>query len=417
MVASHGVAFALALLSVAACRNFGLASLLVNTVYTFFELVAGLLIVSTTLPKWLAWIGRVSFLNFAFRALSQNELYHAKFPCVPSLPPAGAPPAAPPPPPSSSSSATSSSLSAVCALSPNSNPPQYFFDGDAALKAAGVHASHLHVGAWSLVIAFFAILFAAAAALRTRPAIVDSIEKWRRGEWCFTKPSGADEDESDDEEAAAGGGAAGGEGRDSFRASPRGSLQSHPPPSPASPHRSALLRQFSGSEAPASAELGLLRGASGSPGRPRANGAALSSSSLLHPPPPPPLQFRSFAPVAVALHDVTLVVRPSGWRAAAARAALLRLGVTPRRERGGGGGGGAGDDSAPLSRSDSGSFAAPSQRLSSSAAAATAAAAARRVVLLDSVSVAFPAGSLSFLMGGASFVYFDGFSYYLYCLY
>ena len=86
MFAVHMIGFSLAFVCVAAQRSFPQASLMANSIYTFFGLTSGLLVQLESVPVWLAWIKSISFLNFSFRTLAAIEFRDRAWPC-----PAGAP--------------------------------------------------------------------------------------------------------------------------------------------------------------------------------------------------------------------------------------------------------------------------------------------------------------------------------------
>ena len=86
MFAVHMIGFSLAFVCVAAQRSFPQASLMANSIYTFFGLTSGLLVQLESVPVWLAWIKSISFLNFSFRTLAAVEFRDRAWPC-----PAGAP--------------------------------------------------------------------------------------------------------------------------------------------------------------------------------------------------------------------------------------------------------------------------------------------------------------------------------------
>jgi hypothetical protein len=88
MFAVHMIGFSLAFVCVAAQRSFPQASLMANSIYTFFGLTSGLLVQLESVPIWLAWIKSISFLNFSFRTLAAIEFRDRSWPCPA---PAGSP--------------------------------------------------------------------------------------------------------------------------------------------------------------------------------------------------------------------------------------------------------------------------------------------------------------------------------------
>ena len=88
MFSVHMVGFSLAFVCVAAQRSFAQASLMANSIYTFFGLTSGLLVQLDSIPVWLAWIKSISFLNFSFCTLVAVEFRDRSWPCPE---PAGSP--------------------------------------------------------------------------------------------------------------------------------------------------------------------------------------------------------------------------------------------------------------------------------------------------------------------------------------
>jgi ABC-type multidrug transport system ATPase subunit/ABC-type multidrug transport system permease subunit len=75
--------FVLALSSLcsAVFRSFALASLLANALFTFFCLGSGFFIQSDSLPVFIRWIRKASYIHYLFRALCSNEFTDRLFDC------------------------------------------------------------------------------------------------------------------------------------------------------------------------------------------------------------------------------------------------------------------------------------------------------------------------------------------------
>ncbi len=85
VVAVHVCTFSLALLCVCVRRTFPQAALMANTIYVFMRLVSGLVLQLDSIPVWLRWLRRVSFLNFSLHVLAVSELGGRAWPCPPEL--------------------------------------------------------------------------------------------------------------------------------------------------------------------------------------------------------------------------------------------------------------------------------------------------------------------------------------------
>ena len=144
MIGVHFIGFAMGLFAVACLRSFAGASLFANSLYTFFGLVSGLLLQLDTVPVWLAWLERISFINFSFRILAVNEFKNRSWPCP--YAPSVASPSTPLPP--------------QCAA----------FDGNARLRQLGVDPTFTDPAvALAITFAVFAIL--GGVVLKVRPAV------------------------------------------------------------------------------------------------------------------------------------------------------------------------------------------------------------------------------------------------------
>jgi ABC-type multidrug transport system ATPase subunit len=144
MFAVHMLGFSLAFVCVAAQRSFAQASLMANSIYTFFGLVSGLLVQLDSVPVWLAWIKRISFLNFSFRILAANEFRDRAWPCPADV---------------------RASSPAVCAA----------YDGNAVLARLGV-APDASDAAVALGVNFVVLVVAAAGVLAVRPRLAARFE-------------------------------------------------------------------------------------------------------------------------------------------------------------------------------------------------------------------------------------------------
>jgi ABC-type nitrate/sulfonate/bicarbonate transport system ATPase subunit len=144
MFAVHMLGFSLAFVCVAAQRSFAQASLMANSIYTFFGLVSGLLVQLDSVPVWLAWIKRISFLNFSFRILAANEFRDRTWPCPGNV---------------------RASSPAACAA----------YDGNAVLARLGV-APDASDAAVALGVNFVVLVVAAAGVLAVRPRLAARFE-------------------------------------------------------------------------------------------------------------------------------------------------------------------------------------------------------------------------------------------------
>jgi len=154
MIAVHWIGFAIALFACACLRSFSAASLLANSLYTFFGLVSGLLVQLDTVPIWLAWLERISFINFSFRILALNEFHNRSWPCpYATLQPIS-------PLNASAAVAQQLKLPPVCAS----------FDGNTRLQQLGIPADYTDPAvALAITFAVFAIL--GGVILKLRPAV------------------------------------------------------------------------------------------------------------------------------------------------------------------------------------------------------------------------------------------------------
>jgi ABC-type multidrug transport system ATPase subunit len=135
VIAAHAISFSLALACTATHRSFAQASLMANLFFIFCRLTSGLLMQLGSVPYWLAWVKRISFLNFTYRIIAVNEFSHHTWPCPEATP-------------------------AACVS----------YDGDATLKRLGV--SHdVADAAVALVVEFLALVLLTAAALAWRPRV------------------------------------------------------------------------------------------------------------------------------------------------------------------------------------------------------------------------------------------------------
>ena len=144
MIGVHFIGFAMGLFAVACLRSFAGASLFANSLYTFFGLVSGLLVQLKTVPIWLSWLERISFINFSFRILAVNEFRNRSWPC---------PYAAALPTPSTP-------LPPQCAA----------FDGNARLEQLGVDPTFMDP-AVALAITFVVFAILGGVVLKVRPAV------------------------------------------------------------------------------------------------------------------------------------------------------------------------------------------------------------------------------------------------------
>jgi ABC-type multidrug transport system ATPase subunit len=143
MFAVHMIGFSLAFVCVAAQRSFAQASLMANSIYTFFGLVSGLLVQLQSVPIWLGWIKSISFLNFSFRILVATELRGRSW-CPDALRAQGA---------------------AACEA----------LDGDATLQRLGVKPQ-VWDAAVALAVNFVVLVALAVAVLALRPRIAARLE-------------------------------------------------------------------------------------------------------------------------------------------------------------------------------------------------------------------------------------------------
>jgi ABC-type multidrug transport system ATPase subunit len=269
MFAVHMLGFSLALLCVSAQRSFAQASLMANSIYTFFGLVSGLLVQLDSVPIWLAWIKRISFLNFSFRILAVNELHGRVWPCPEGM------------------------HAEACAA----------YDGDATLARLGVHPDGVGDAAIALVVNFFVLLIVATAVLAARPRAAARIT-------AAFAPTGAPETQAEAEAEAQAEGApaeAGAEGK--------GGAQ--PLDADASKDAGAHANGACANGGAAATAAGDADAAAAAAAGPASSSAAAADASVVVPMcgASQELSFRAFAPVTIELQNVglTLQRRRHAW--------------------------------------------------------------------------------------------------------
>jgi ABC-type uncharacterized transport system YnjBCD ATPase subunit len=135
IIAAHAIGFSVALACAAMRRSFAQASLVANVFFIACRLTSGLLVQLGSVPYWLHWVTRISFLNWTFRIITVNEFSHRTWPCPEASPAACVP-----------------------------------YDGNATLKRLGV--SHdVADAAIALVVECAALVLLSAAALAWRPRV------------------------------------------------------------------------------------------------------------------------------------------------------------------------------------------------------------------------------------------------------
>ncbi|KAI8894891.1 P-loop containing nucleoside triphosphate hydrolase protein [Globomyces pollinis-pini] len=80
-VLAHFVIVAFSQFSVSVARDFSTASLIGNALYAFFSYSCGFFIQLDSIPVYLRWISKISYLTFEFRLLSSNEFTDNVYKC------------------------------------------------------------------------------------------------------------------------------------------------------------------------------------------------------------------------------------------------------------------------------------------------------------------------------------------------
>jgi ABC-type multidrug transport system ATPase subunit len=81
-VMSHFVVVTYSMFSIGIARDFATASLVANSLFTFFSFSTGFFIQLDSIPVYLRWLNHVSFLTYQYRALASNEFSNNSYECA-----------------------------------------------------------------------------------------------------------------------------------------------------------------------------------------------------------------------------------------------------------------------------------------------------------------------------------------------